>query len=190
MAISEARLAANRANAKKSTGPRTPEGKARSRCNALQHGLSASVLGCCEDGLRPVLGALHRPDPRDIEALLWPGATQADKVLAVQVAACLAQRRALQLKTAGWLDELELFCAAQQAMVLREPDTVARLGWRVDNPSTLRRRGYFGWPWPKNPSRPWEPTGEGRIDAPSKPLQGQPHQHAPQRDRAPPSPQT
>ncbi len=32
--ISEARLAANRANAQKSTGPRTPEGKQRSCMNA------------------------------------------------------------------------------------------------------------------------------------------------------------
>jgi len=41
MAISPARLAANRTNALRSTGPRTLEGKARSSLNAVTHGLRA-----------------------------------------------------------------------------------------------------------------------------------------------------
>src|SRR5512140_2140714 len=35
--VSAANIAANRANAKRSTGPRTPEGKARSSQNARKH---------------------------------------------------------------------------------------------------------------------------------------------------------
>ena len=39
--MSEAKLAANRQNALKSTGPKTAEGKVRSSANALSHGLTA-----------------------------------------------------------------------------------------------------------------------------------------------------
>src|SRR5689334_21446643 len=41
---SERQRAANRANAKRSTGPKTPAGKLRSSRNALKHGLSALVF--------------------------------------------------------------------------------------------------------------------------------------------------
>ena len=41
---SEARLRANRENAKKSTGPRTPEGKQRSSLNGTRHGILAQVI--------------------------------------------------------------------------------------------------------------------------------------------------
>jgi hypothetical protein len=42
--VSEKQLAANRANAAKSTGPRTPSGKTRSAQNARKHGFAASTF--------------------------------------------------------------------------------------------------------------------------------------------------
>src|SRR5882762_5349783 len=48
--VSERKLEANRENAKRSTGPRTVEGKARSRFNALKHGLLAKQIMFSPDG--------------------------------------------------------------------------------------------------------------------------------------------
>ena len=44
MTVTPAKLAANRANARKSTGPRTAQGKRRSSKNAISHGMFASEI--------------------------------------------------------------------------------------------------------------------------------------------------
>ena len=49
MIVSDARIAANRANAQKSTGPKTAEGKERSRCNAVKHGLTGEGVALCSE---------------------------------------------------------------------------------------------------------------------------------------------
>ena len=51
--MTEAKLAANQANAKKSTGPRTAEGKTKSARNAATHGLFSATLVVSEAD-RPV----------------------------------------------------------------------------------------------------------------------------------------
>ena len=49
--ISERRLQANRANAQRSTGPRTEAGKATSRRNALKHGILSRTVDLPSTGL-------------------------------------------------------------------------------------------------------------------------------------------
>ena len=44
MIVSDARREANRRNAAKSSGPKSEEGKAQTRRNALKHGLTATIL--------------------------------------------------------------------------------------------------------------------------------------------------
>ncbi len=53
MAASDAQIAANRANAQKSTGPTTEAGKSRSRGNAMKHGLTAQVIDLVASPLGP-----------------------------------------------------------------------------------------------------------------------------------------
>ena len=53
-----ARIAANRANARKSTGPKTAAGKARVSHNARRHGLSRPLF--CEGAYRPRIELLAR----------------------------------------------------------------------------------------------------------------------------------
>jgi len=80
MIVSDARIAANRANALKSTGPRTAEGKERSRCNSFKHGMTGEGV------------ALSTEDAAAVEqrfagfAAQFRPATEAGRVLARRAA--------------------------------------------------------------------------------------------------------
>lgn len=63
MSISDKQRTANQANAQKSTGPRTEEGKRKSSQNALKHGVLAKAIlieGECEQGFLNLCKAYER----------------------------------------------------------------------------------------------------------------------------------
>ena len=64
--LSQAQLDANRANAQKSTGARTPEGKAAVSQNARTHGLSSQYLPL-SDSERPQFEALEADLRADVK---------------------------------------------------------------------------------------------------------------------------
>ncbi|MDQ6676748.1 MAG: hypothetical protein M3Z09_05580 [Acidobacteriota bacterium] len=87
---SDLQLSANRANAQKSTGPRTPEGKQRSSANAFKHGLcSSQVVLPCES--REEYDQLHEELMHDIK----PQSTLEDLIVERLVTATWLSRRAV-----------------------------------------------------------------------------------------------
>ena len=72
----EKQTAANRLNAQKSTGPRTPEGRAAVRLNGVTHGLTAETLvleGESESDFKAVFDSLeaeHQPTTPTEETLV------------------------------------------------------------------------------------------------------------------------
>src|SRR3712207_6685215 len=93
---SPARIAANRANARKSTGPKTPAGKAAARTNATRHGLAGKQV------------VINGEDPLAYEALrqdlirAYQPASAAEDILVEEIAQSfwrLQRARAIEAET-------------------------------------------------------------------------------------------
>ena len=104
-ALSPRKLAAQRANATKSTGPRTNEGKAVARLNAITHGFFAC------DVVNPVLDGSARVEEFNslLDALLeeFQPESASERILVDEVAAsCWRIRRILRYECReSWFDE-------------------------------------------------------------------------------------
>src|SRR5258705_9504143 len=110
-------IEANRRNALKSTGPKTENGKRRSRRNAFRHGLTAeTVIEVLED----------TEDYKGFEAAIiadYDARTAVERELVLRLASLLWRiRRAASIET----DLFEI-----QAEILRDSPTCVRAGHRI-----------------------------------------------------------
>ena len=106
---------ANRRNARKSTGPITQEGRERSRCNAVRHGLTAeTVIGALEDA----------EDYKTFEAAIiadYDAESAVDRELVLRLASVLWRlRRATTIET-GLFD-----IQAEHLRGIKQPNQVRR----------------------------------------------------------------
>jgi hypothetical protein len=117
--ISEKQLAANRANAARSTGPRTPEGKAPAALNSRRHGFTPSTFAVVRlEGLQDIA---HLND--DLLAVYKPVNSQ--ELFAVERIALAQQAllRAARLESGLFTTCLnETLDSADQPMLLMSPE--------------------------------------------------------------------
>jgi hypothetical protein len=120
-------IEANRRNARKSTGPTTEEGKQRSRCNAVRHGLTAeTVIGTLEDA----------EDYKAFEAAIiadYDAQSAVERELVLRLASLLWRlRRATTMETGLFeiqADYLREFRQDRQTQPESREIIYARLGW-------------------------------------------------------------
>jgi hypothetical protein len=119
---------ANRRNARKSTGPSTEEGKRRSRCNAIRHGLTAeTVIGALEDA----------EDYKAFEAAIiadYDAQSAVERELVLRLAS-LWLRRATTMETALFQIQAEHLSGFKQAVHPASREVVYALFERADSVS-------------------------------------------------------
>jgi len=120
-------IEANRRNACKSTGPITEEGKQRSRCNAVRHGLTAeTVIGALEDA----------EDYKAFEAAIiadYDAQSAVERELVLRLASLLWRlRRATAIETRLFeiqADQLREFTQGRQPQTKAQEIIDSRFSW-------------------------------------------------------------
>ena len=148
MPASEAQITANRRNAERSTGPRSPQGKENSRRNALKHGLTGEGVALTNEDAAEVERVFV-----DLEAELRPSGTMGRLLVrriatnAVRMERCVLQEtaalsgRVIQAEAdaeASGLGEPEQAEAGRRAMF--DPSKEATLARKYE---AAAERGFF-----------------------------------------------
>ena len=135
---SQAQIEANRKNAQRSTGPRTPEGKAKVALNALAHGLTAAkVVAGQEDG--PLFDQLRAQLQRE-----WRPGSILEVMLVDRMAELVWQLRRVAGVEVGVLENMPRWRpAGVKAENFGLADAMAR-DFAKPNPTLLRVQMYQG----------------------------------------------
>ena len=191
--VSERKRTANRRNAQKSTGPTTPEGKARSKMNAVKHGLLAkerliTVGGLGEDpeafeqlladlreDRRPV-GTLEQILVENIAGYVWrgrraqryeAGAIQREVEYQRDQEAARSQGRFLRALNSGEsLEESVEGIEYLLAALERAIDEVQRGDWSTDSRTVIAQHLQDLVSLPPGPVR--RPGGHGKHGGPDE----------------------
>jgi hypothetical protein len=144
MPLSEKRLAANRANAKKSTGPRTIGGKRNSSRNALKHGILAKTIlvdGESRERFNELLGSLitefepATPDEYSQIETMAASRWRLHRLWAVEAAGIVfEQRRQADANSVDGFDTPVRAMLAMRSLAdnSRHPETLSRYEVRYD----------------------------------------------------------
>ena len=165
--ISEAQLAANRANAMLSTGPRSEEGKRRSAMNAVKHGLAARTI------------VLAKEDQGKYAAFVkeifesWEPANARERELAQLVADQQWRLRRIRdiemdlLENGATVQEFNTLSIYQQRILRMMRDAERDLNWmqgdRIRAEAAKKRRAMETYQFCKMLELPWEPGENGFV---------------------------
>ncbi len=166
--ISEAKRLANKANAKKSTGPKTARGKKHSRRNAVKHGLLSKKLLFSDEGW-PINPELHQLW-EDLHEKYDDGDIRTHLLADGLVVELWRQRQALMVEVScykslaeaqwhygpqGTMSNLQRYSTASQRAVLKNLELLEQQPPSVSESEEEETEGEPATPQPENP----QPSG-------------------------------